>query len=316
MSSAELPHLLLDQDFSDTDEYASNIGWDFDFRQLEAGALRAHGALLGTSRTRVMRIELNRAFHQSGRPPSNMLTFGLSDPESGEHRWCGRDTSIGDLLNFNLDSGFEGVTHAKFGGFAISFEETLLQDVSEVLELNIDYRKKLGATAVWRNADRLTRPLRQRLFAAKNSVPELKCADAIELFNSSAAALLLEFLSGQDGSQTHTSPAFRDRALRMTIEWLEATSEIPLTVLDLCKKTGFSGPTLYRAFMDEFGVGPKRYLQVRRLTEVRRDLKSECAGQSISDIANHWGFWHMGSFAAAYKTQFDELPSETLRRPE
>jgi AraC-like DNA-binding protein len=314
MSSVELPQFLLDQDFSDTDEYARNIGWDFDFRQLDAGALRAHGALLGTSRTRVMRIELNRAFHQTGLPPNNMLTFGLSDPDSSEHKWCGRNTRIGDLLNFSLHSGFEGVSHAGFGGFAISFEETLLQEVSEVLELNIDYRKKIRTTEVWRNADRLTSQLRHRLFAAKDTVPALKCADAISLFNSKAAALLLEFLSGQDAAQSRTPPTFRDRALRMTIEWLEATSELPLTVMELCKETGFSAPTLYRAFMDEFGIGPKRYLQIRRLTEARRELKSECAGRCISDIANRLGFWHMGSFAADYKAQFGELPSETLRK--
>jgi AraC family ethanolamine operon transcriptional activator len=315
MSSVELPQLLLDQDFSDTDEYAGNIGWDFDFRQLDGGALRAHGALLGTSRTRVMRIELNRAFHQTGRPPNNMLTFGLSDPDSSEHKWCGRNTRVGDLLNFSLPSGFEGTSHAGFGGFAISFDETLFQELSEVLELKIDYRKKIRTTGVWRNADRLTSQLRHRLFAATDTVPALKRADAIGLFNSTAAALLLKFLSGQDASQSHAPGAFRASALRMTIEFLDATDELPLTVMELCQKSGFSAATLYRAFMDEFGVGPKRYLQIKRLTAVRRELKSECAGRCISDIANHWGFWHMGSFAADYKTQFGELPSETLRKP-
>jgi AraC family transcriptional regulator, ethanolamine operon transcriptional activator len=33
---------------------------------------------------------------------------------------------------------------------------------------------------------------------------------------------------------------------------------------------------------------------------------------TIGDIANTWGFWHMGQFAADYRRQFGELPSETL----
>jgi hypothetical protein len=32
------------------------------------------------------------------------------------------------------------------------------------------------------------------------------------------------------------------------------------------------------------------------------------------DVANRWGFWHMGQFAADYKRQFGELPSATLKR--
>ena len=33
----------------------------------------------------------------------------------------------------------------------------------------------------------------------------------------------------------------------------------------------------------------------------------------ISDIANLWGFWHLGRFASYYQRQFSELPSETLK---
>ena len=36
--------------------------------------------------------------------------------------------------------------------------------------------------------------------------------------------------------------------------------------------------------------------------------------EGVADIANGWGFWHMGQFAADYRRQFGELPSETLAR--
>ena len=31
----------------------------------------------------------------------------------------------------------------------------------------------------------------------------------------------------------------------------------------------------------------------------------------IAEIANGWGFWHMGQFAADYRQHFGALPSET-----
>jgi AraC family ethanolamine operon transcriptional activator len=311
MESPELPQLVLDQNFSDFDDFSDNIEWELEFRQLDAGALKVHAGVLGSPRTVVMRNEISRACHQAGQPPPKMLTFGLPDSDAGEFRWCGRDVRGGDLLNFNLDSGFEGVTSAGFVGFAVSFKETLLQEVSEAMELNFDYRDKLSATEVWSDADRTTGQLRHRLIAAFNTAGNFNGADTLELFNCSAAATLLEFLSDQSVSETRLPVSFRNRALRMTMEWLEETDELPLTVMELCQKTGFSAPTLYRAFMEEFGLGPKRYLHVRRLAGVRHELMSRRAEESISDVAIRWGFWHMGKFAADYKMQFGELPSET-----
>jgi AraC-like DNA-binding protein len=58
---------------------------------------------------------------------------------------------------------------------------------------------------------------------------------------------------------------------------------------------------------------PKAYLQAQRLMGVRRMLRATGAEVPISDIANEWGLWHMGQFAADYRRHFGELPSETIR---
>lgn len=68
------------------------------------------------------------------------------------------------------------------------------------------------------------------------------------------------------------------------------------------------------AFQDEFIISSKRYLQLFRLRQVRRSLLQGIDGKDrVVDIANSNGFWHMGQFAADYRAQFGELPSETLR---
>jgi len=36
------------------------------------------------------------------------------------------------------------------------------------------------------------------------------------------------------------------------------------------------------------------------------------ANAKIADIANHWGSRHLGQFAADYRRQFGEQPSETI----
>ena len=51
-----------------------------------------------------------------------------------------------------------------------------------------------------------------------------------------------------------------------------------------------------------------------RLDRAQREIYERGESAKISDIANHWGFWHMGQFAADYRAQFGELPSTTIKR--
>lgn len=82
----------------------------------------------------------------------------------------------------------------------------------------------------------------------------------------------------------------------------------------MCAAADVSWRTLNYAFRELIGVTPKQYLQATRLDGVRRELHRRGTRAMITDIANHWGFWHMGQFAADYRRQFGELPSETRHR--
>ena len=89
----------------------------------------------------------------------------------------------------------------------------------------------------------------------------------------------------------------------------------PITVSDLCKIIGVSERTLQYAFLEQFGISPKTYLQARRLNAVRKELRiADPSSLNVNEVAHRWGFWHMGQFAADYKNLFGELPSETLQK--
>ena len=81
---------------------------------------------------------------------------------------------------------------------------------------------------------------------------------------------------------------------------------------EVCRAAGVSWRTLDYAFRERLGVTPKQYLNAIRLNAVRRELRSAGPEVKISDVANRWGFWHMGQFAADYRKHFGELPSELL----
>ncbi|WP_455196273.1 helix-turn-helix domain-containing protein [Kaarinaea lacus] len=69
------------------------------------------------------------------------------------------------------------------------------------------------------------------------------------------------------------------------------------------------------AFNDYYGVSPQQYLKSYRLNAVRKEMIAQNPSHlKITDVANNWGFWHMGQFAQDYKRRFGELPSETMKK--
>ncbi len=315
MPSEESPCLLLDRRFADMDEYAEQVGWQLDFRQIDAGRLHARAAVLATSHGTSMRVELDRAFHQAGSPPRELLTFGLPDPEVGEFNWCSARAAGGDILNFNLASGFDGSSGAEFSGYTLSFTEEHLREVQTVLDLEFDLRGRVTECAVWTDVIHVTARLRRKLSAAyRATLGEAGDDSRAESLDFDAVSSLLQCLARKENRVALPGPSLRRKAVRNALELLEDHERCPPTVYELCRRTGVSAPTLYRGFHEEFGIGPKRYLQIRRLNGVYRALRRATRRTRIADLANDWGFWHMGQFAADYREHFGELPSETRRR--
>ena len=57
------------------------------------------------------------------------------------------------------------------------------------------------------------------------------------------------------------------------------------------------------------------FINVYRLNSVRVALlAADPDRDSVGDLAAKMGYWHSGQFAADYRRQFGELPSDTLKR--
>lgn len=88
----------------------------------------------------------------------------------------------------------------------------------------------------------------------------------------------------------------------------------PPTVLDVCSALGVSRRTLQYCFAEIYGISPLAYLRLIRLNRARQALLVAREGDTVAQIAAHWGFWHLGRFAQDYRHLFGELPSDTLQR--
>ena len=80
----------------------------------------------------------------------------------------------------------------------------------------------------------------------------------------------------------------------------------------LANEIGVSVRTMHNAMLQFRGMSLHRYLRIKRLWSVRRQLLSGAHKVSACALAN--GFWHLGEFAQFYSAQFGETPSQTLAR--
>lgn len=93
---------------------------------------------------------------------------------------------------------------------------------------------------------------------------------------------------------------------------LHLREDIGLAKLE--EASGVSRQKLYDIFHDFHGCTPIAYVKRRRLEGVRRmilDTPQSC--QTITIVAMHWGFNHLGRFARDYMEAFGESPSRTLQ---
>lgn len=103
------------------------------------------------------------------------------------------------------------------------------------------------------------------------------------------------------------------RAVRRAQEYMAAHAEQPLSLADVCREAGCSARALQMAFREHAGRGPMEFLREIRLDKVRAELRVSAgvAGTGVREVAQKYGFLHLGHFAAQYRARFGERPSET-----
>jgi AraC-like DNA-binding protein len=97
--------------------------------------------------------------------------------------------------------------------------------------------------------------------------------------------------------------------------WVDGQSPETIHLADLCRALRLSRRTLQRAFTETLGMGPARYLTLRRLAAARAALRqSDPATTTVTETATRYGFWELGRFARDYRQLFGERPSQTLAK--
>jgi len=308
------PAVLIRGSFDDFAEFESlSTTWDLDFRPLDRGPSAVQAMQIMTERARYSRFRFERRYHQRGAPPAGSLNFGFPDIEGEPLKWRELEVGPSSLICFAPRHDYSSISRAGFSGATLSFDAdhlTRLADALGMIEVLDGTTNPNLLTCTDPGAYQQLRLALANLARHGDDHGSGSIATALE---EEIPSRLLAALASTDTRSlaTRQSPNARSQARQRAVTFIEAHAKQAPSIRKICLAAGVSWRTLDYAFKEHFGITPKEYLQTVRLQGVREDIQAAGSECVIADIANHWGFWHLGQFAADYRLKFGELPSAT-----
>lgn len=290
----------------DVDEHAAHLsGWHQRYDQLGGGAFEGRLDEALGARVQLFRECTSRRLHQRCEVWPGALWIGLTEADDGS-RLNGRRVPAAGVMASGTDGGFELVTpegHA-IVGLVVARDALQRHAPGLVLPGSAD-------ASCWR----VDPALRRDVLARARAVLALAAAGAAAPPESAVLDLAVALLAAAlPAPPERGNAAARRRLVAQVHERVLAAPECNPTVDELCAALHVSRRTLQYAFAEEAGVSPLTYVRSLRLNGVRRRLREPAAGQTVQAAAAAWGYWNLSAFAADYRRQFGERPSETLAR--
>jgi AraC-like DNA-binding protein len=280
----------------------------------------------GKFRAEVTQVELNQVwmtrFHenlpriQTGVIKRSRKAFGfLTKANQPELYSCGRLLSPGEIHVNNFD-----VTHHKSGGAFSSATISLPTEefaAASVALIGREFPNPSTRQFIRPNPALMERllTLHEMIGQMAKTMPDLfAAAEVVRELEQQLVYTLVKCLTESTVSTMTTSAFHHDLIVARFEEFLEANPDTPLYLTEVCAAIGAAERTLRVACEEHVGMGPIRYLNLRRMHLVRRALLRADNSTTVTRIATDHGFWELGRFSVAYHQLFGESPSITLKR--
>jgi AraC family ethanolamine operon transcriptional activator len=248
-----------------------------------------------------------------------MCTIGLPDAGCSEFRYFDHRVDRPVLLVRSPGQEFEVIARPGYGISTFSISQPVFEAYCETnLDGSFDSLLDIGEGMIPITAD-VAMDLRAIALELRSFAQLLSDSSGqfvpLQSFESRLLDNFVRSIRQQGYTKKEPGAAAQRQIFRRAREFISDHEHEPLNVRDLAAAVNTTERTLERVFIREIGISPKKYLYGQRMYGAHRQLwHSTSCETSVADIANAWGFWHMGQFAKDYRCLFGELPSETLIR--
>lgn len=302
------------QIFCDVDEFSeATRSWDLEITQLERGAFE--GKLLQVSSGPILLsyTSFSRGVELKACPPAGTRAFGLHSAQP--INWCGVRPNTGDLQTHCGGAEATVIAPSSYDVFTVVVDEDFLRSVGDrigVTDFDGSGRKSKSLSTNPPQLQALYNLAHKKIISGNTEWLLLDAAKRQEWMFALVENICRASVFGQLSTDLQIANRQSQRMGNVKKYIDHFADDLP-SISDLCRVAGSSERSLHYSFLQEFGMTPMAYTKARRLGAVRKALRKCSIRVKVVDIANRWGFWHMGQFAADYRKMFGELPSKTKR---
>jgi AraC family ethanolamine operon transcriptional activator len=276
-------------------------GMDVELIQLGPGSGRVALRTTPGRLLNLQRVQIDVPAIRHGALKPGVVSFAIWDERRPtEGRWCGRPFGERGVSLFPDEFSASGAH--RLDGTVVEISQARCRDMAALLE--VDLPPILAGPRTFPLAPAALNTLSENLMLLERGEGGLDCE--LEVLAGIVGAI------GRSGSRIPRANS-RARAFTTSREFIRSRGADVPSVPEICAAAGVSLRTLEYAFRETVGMTPLQYLKVYRLRQVRGLLVAG-ASPTVADAANAWGFWHMGKFAADYRSIYGVKPSADLCR--
>jgi AraC-like DNA-binding protein len=282
----------------------------------------------GDFRAGLVQIDLNRVWMQCGNESLPAVSHVQSNPERvsiafhiGAHQPAfqhnGIDVSPGEIT-FNGCSLTHRRSFTPHTWGAMSLTPTDLASAGQAIagcELMVPSVTRIVRPSLELMTHLLTLHL-GAVHLAKTAPGKLVKPEIARSLEQALIRAMVRCLTDGASSEPRAAVRYHSSIMARLEEFFAANHDRPAYLAEVCTATGASERTLRTCCHEQLGMGPVRYLWLRRMHLARRALMhADPAAATVTEIATRYGFCELGRFSVQYRVLFGELPSVSLHRP-
>lgn len=296
--------------FQDVDLLRESVlKWNLEVFPLEVAELKYNITQALTPQFLIGEGNFSCKTEQRGATPPGFRTFVIPANDAVNYCWRGRNLNGNHLSLFPLNGELHSVSNQTFHVFTVSFHHNLVDNACKTLG-SIKLEEAIKTENVWRiNGSTMQK---MRVFAAA-IIRQLAHGESITRLQQELLLEILLAVRNSEEARPKVELIQKHNMLKRATDWMRLHVIEPQPLSKFYNEMGMSERAIQTAFKDQFGLTLKSYYKNYRLSKVRHALKL-ADSRSVSEIAAHYGYWHMGQFSKDYKKLFGELPTHTLKR--
>jgi AraC-like DNA-binding protein len=267
-----------------------------------SGSFHAELTQIGINRLLIHRLrvslpEINTVLVQ----PDRISVGFLTEPDSSPILPCGREVVPGDIVvNRSEVVHQRSDANLHYGTISLSVDD--LDAAAETI-IGRELPKMAYKEVIRPDSALIGRVLKlhKSIWQLAQNVPDILERPAVRrAFENEFIHVMVRCLAEGAGLKLSPGDQRHDTIVARFEDFLAENPDRPLYLTEICAAIGVAERTLRASCEEHLGMGPIRYLALRRMHVVQRALlHSDPSRSTVTQIVTDHGFWELGRFSVA-----------------